>query len=298
MADNIVTLKDGRKLSYADYGETDGIAVFLFHGIPGSRLFHLERDPYVKKYGLRIIAPERPGSGRSDPKPDRTISDWADDVKELADQLGIDQFHIAGGSGGGPYALACAIALPQRVISATLFASATPPDILNKKGMALGNKLAFLTAEYAPLLLKWMFANYANVIQKKPEKFLQKMMGQFCEWDRQVINNARIGIDDHSIIQHLKEAFRQGSEYVYQDFLLISRPWNIAINSLKIPTYLWHGEADTLVPVAPAKIFAKTLPNCESHFINDAGHLLLESDDIGEKMILKMLAMRDKSQKE
>jgi pimeloyl-ACP methyl ester carboxylesterase len=42
--------------------------------------------------------------------------DWADDVAELAEALEIDRFAVAGTSSGGPYALACAVKLPARVL--------------------------------------------------------------------------------------------------------------------------------------------------------------------------------------
>ncbi|HKJ31060.1 MAG TPA: alpha/beta hydrolase, partial [Balneolales bacterium] len=120
MQDNTIKLKDGRHLGFSDYGKPDGIPLFLFHGTPGSRVFkRFENASWIKKYGMRVITPERPGYGLSDPAPERTIKDWASDVEELADFLDLDRFHVTGGSGGGPYVLACAIHSPARVLSAT-----------------------------------------------------------------------------------------------------------------------------------------------------------------------------------
>ncbi|EKU96219.1 hypothetical protein Lepto7375DRAFT_0198 [Leptolyngbya sp. PCC 7375] len=34
--DTIIPLSDKRQLTYAEYGETEGTPVFLFHGLPGS----------------------------------------------------------------------------------------------------------------------------------------------------------------------------------------------------------------------------------------------------------------------
>ena len=115
MTDNCFKLKDGRILGYADCGNTNGIPIFLFHGTPGSRINGLEDEPLLEKYGIRVIAPERPGYGLSSPKPDRTIKDWAKDIEELSAHLGLKKFHVAGGSGGGPYVLACSLFLSPLV---------------------------------------------------------------------------------------------------------------------------------------------------------------------------------------
>ena len=53
--------------------------------------------------GIRIIAPDRPGLGLSTRLPGRQIADWPNDVRELADALGIARFAVIGISGGGPY---------------------------------------------------------------------------------------------------------------------------------------------------------------------------------------------------
>ena len=58
-----------------------------------------------------MISPDRPGIGLSDPKPGRTVLDWAADVSELAEHLGLQRFSVMGWSMGGPYAAAVGYAL-------------------------------------------------------------------------------------------------------------------------------------------------------------------------------------------
>ena len=108
-------LSDGRALGYAQYGDPEGRPLFFSHGTPGSRTLAQLFDAGARRDGVRLIAPERPGFGRSDFLPDRTFADWPDDVSELADALGFDRFAVAGSSGGGPYAAACAWKLPERL---------------------------------------------------------------------------------------------------------------------------------------------------------------------------------------
>src|SRR5512140_2188131 len=99
-----ITLPDGRKLAYAEYGDPDGKPVIYCHGNPGSRLDPKMLDlQLLRKFHVRIIAPDRPGMGGSDFLPGRKISDWPADVTALADGLHLDRFAILGISGGGPY---------------------------------------------------------------------------------------------------------------------------------------------------------------------------------------------------
>jgi pimeloyl-ACP methyl ester carboxylesterase len=62
-----------------------------------------------------MVVPDRPGYGGSARQHGRTVADVADDAQLLADAQGWAQFAVAGNSGGGPHALACAALLPGRV---------------------------------------------------------------------------------------------------------------------------------------------------------------------------------------
>nr|WP_257215442.1 alpha/beta hydrolase [Bacillus pumilus] len=98
---NVIHLQDGRRIGFVEYGDADGFPVFFFHGTPGSRRMFLDDDPISKELGIRLICLDRPGFGLSDPQPDRTILDWAKDVQEVADHLGIHHFSVMGVSGAG-----------------------------------------------------------------------------------------------------------------------------------------------------------------------------------------------------
>jgi pimeloyl-ACP methyl ester carboxylesterase len=123
--DQVIRLADGRVLGYAEYGPGTGPSLFLFHGLPGSRLAVPEMWP-EDPVAVRVIAPDRPGAGSSAFQPGRRLTNWADDVRQLADSLGIERFLVAGFSGGGPHALAVAHGLPDRVIAAGSISGAGP----------------------------------------------------------------------------------------------------------------------------------------------------------------------------
>ena len=117
--DERVRLRDGRALAYAEWGDLHGPPVFFFHGSPLSRLWCPDEEA-TQAAGVHLVAVDRPGFGRSDLQPGRRLVDWPLDVAELADALGIDRFAVAGYSAGGPYAVACAALIGERVTRAGL----------------------------------------------------------------------------------------------------------------------------------------------------------------------------------
>ena len=108
----VLRLADGRRLGFAEYGASGGQPLLFFHGTPGARLVAGFAHQSALRLNVRLIAPERPGFGRSDFQAGRRILEWPDDVAALADALGLERFAVAGVSGGAPYALACAWRLP------------------------------------------------------------------------------------------------------------------------------------------------------------------------------------------
>jgi len=162
LTDSVATLADGRKLAYAEYGDKKGIPLFVFHGLPGSRLSRgLLPDPPFPP-GVRVIAPARPGYGGSDPHPGRGLLSWADAVAAVADILKLERFGLLGVSGGGPGALACASRMPERLIAIGVVSSAAPT---NASGVMAGlsgiNHFFFKLAWHAP----WISA-----LNIKPER--------------------------------------------------------------------------------------------------------------------------------
>jgi pimeloyl-ACP methyl ester carboxylesterase len=129
------TLPDGRVLSYAEFGDPEGYPLMFFHGYPSCRLEAWFLDPIVQRKGIRLIAPDRPGFGRSTFQPNRQFIHYPSDIRALADHLKLERFAILGGSGGGPYALACANDISGRLSAVGLFASAGPWTIEGDEGM-------------------------------------------------------------------------------------------------------------------------------------------------------------------
>ena len=153
--DNFITLPDGRKLAYAEFGKPDGYPVLYFHGSPGSRLDPLLLgDEIFSHFGLHVIAPDRPGIGQSDFQTNRGFSDWPNDVVFLADEVGLKQFSVLGTSGGCGYAAVCAAKIPDRLRSVVIVSRAWRmdwPEAL--ENLTFPFNLTWILASKTPFLL-------------------------------------------------------------------------------------------------------------------------------------------------
>src|SRR5215472_7867572 len=116
-----VAVGEGRQLGFAEFGAPWGRPVFWLHGTPGARRqIPVEARVYAEEHDIRLIGIDRPGIGSSTPHRYANIRAFADDLGTIADTLGVDKMEVVGLSGGGPYALACAAALPDRVVAAAV----------------------------------------------------------------------------------------------------------------------------------------------------------------------------------
>lgn len=130
-----VAVRDGRRLSFAEFGTPHGDAVVWMHGTPGARRqVPIEARMYAERNNVRIIGIDRPGIGTSTPHLYDNVLDWTGDLELLADNLGIDKLRVIGLSGGGPYALAAGAALPDRVLGVGVLGGVAPtkgPDAIS-----------------------------------------------------------------------------------------------------------------------------------------------------------------------
>jgi pimeloyl-ACP methyl ester carboxylesterase len=270
-SDRQIVLSDGRKLGYAEYGDPQGKTVFLFHGIPGSRMIQHPDATIANECNVRLIVPERPGMGLSDFKTGRNLLDWSVDVEELADKLGIGKFVVAGFSGGGPYAAACGAAIPHRLVRVGLISSVGPinaPGVL--KGMLPSNRIGYSVGRWMPWFLwRLVFKMYYQDISQHPEK-LAVMSEDEPEVDQMIFSAREIR---QIFIKTFSEAFRQGTIGVARDGWLLSRPWGFSLEEISVPVFLWQGEADVVVTPGMGRYMATRIPECYATFYSGEGHL-------------------------
>ncbi len=275
-----IDLSDGRILSLARFGDPEGQPVLYFHGFPGSRLEAQFSDQAAEQAGVQIVAVDRPGFGRSTRKPGRRLLDWPDDVLELTKALGWDHFSIIGVSGGGPYAAACALSIPERLDRVVIVCGLGPLDAPGATdGMMRGNRILFWCGRYFPLLVWLMMARMASSLATDSEKAFEKSARELPEPDRAVFARHEVR---KALAASVREAFHQGTRAAVDDALIYARPWGFKLEDVRAPVALLQGELDVNVPPSMGHYQATTIPDCRASFFPEDGHFSLSFDRFNE----------------
>jgi pimeloyl-ACP methyl ester carboxylesterase len=265
-------LPDGRFLGYAEYGDPGGRPLLFFHGTYGSRRLGQVLDTTAAEFGVRVIAPDRPGYGLSDYQPNRDFAAWAADVAALADALSIEQFAVLGVSGGGPHALACAYYIPERITAAGVASGIAPPDL---PGAAIGTpriqQLAMALNRRLPGLFGAYFSLLARLLGTSPARILAVTERSMASSDRALLH--RYDVLGAAVLEDYIEAVRQEGRGQASDWAVIARPWGFNLGDIRVPVHIWQGEEDREVPLAAARAQAAAIPGSrltvypgEAHF--------------------------------
>lgn len=269
----ILELKDGRELGFAEYGVQDGIPVFHFNGSGGSRLERPANPNILTELGIRYISIDRPGHGNSTPKQDRELLDWPEDVTCIADHLTIEKFHVLGWSAGGPHALVCAYKMPERVISGAIVSGLGPADRPNPyEGYQGFLKLLMILGRKFPKLVYVFRRIAAKQINNPSEKMGDKFVKSLPEVDQKPFENSAV---KEMLIANIKEGYKQGGEGPARDDIIINSPWKFDIREIQTRFDIWQGDSDANVPINQGKYQASLLPKNNFHVLKNRGHMLL-----------------------
>jgi pimeloyl-ACP methyl ester carboxylesterase len=277
---NHIILSDGRRLSFAEFGERPGKAVFYFHGFPGSRLEAKLADKVARDTHVRFIGIDRPGYGFSSFKPLRTVVDWVDDVAQLADALGIDRFSVLGVSGGGPYAAACACKIADRLDATGIICGMGPVDRAGSmRHMPWMYRQGLRLAGRFPAIATVIFPFSAFFFRYYPGLMLSILSGKVAGPDN-------IALKNNTLVKVLRasfrEAFRSSLRWPATDAVLYSRPWEFRLQDIRTRVHLWHGEMDRIVPPEIARYMARNIPDCRATFYENEGHFSIILNRIEE----------------
>lgn len=268
-----VTLRDGRALSYMELGDPDGFPILHHHGMPGSRL-QQEAEPEVYgRLGVRVITPDRPGYGMSDPNHRGGLLDWADDARELMDAIGAWRFGVTALSGGGIFALACAAAMPERVVNVALTGCPAPMQIPHAfRRMRFLTRAGVWLAGHVPGLVEVAGDLVSGFVRRHPRWVFEQFNRDVPASDRKWLSMPSVA---GGAVADVREGLRHGASGYTHDLELLSRPWDFDVSSIRVPVDVWHGDADVVIPPQHGAYLAAAIPGARLHVCRGEAHLLM-----------------------
>lgn len=281
----ICPLPDGRRLSFDLSGPEDGVPVYMFHGLPGSRYQRPPDDAPLHELGVCFVSIDRPGIGGSTFQPNRRLLDWPADVAALADHLGHDTFRVIGVSGGGPYVAACARELPDRLVRGGIISGLGPvTEPETRRMLAWRNRQVLHLAHRAPWVMWPWFTFLRTLVGTAPEAAIGTYTLMLPDDDRQILRRPELsGI----IRADVREAGRQGLAGFMLDAAILGSPWGFHPSEIRAPLDIWHGDADSIVPFSMGQYMARHVPEAEFIHVPGRAHYMLL--DLFKETLRKLL---------
>jgi pimeloyl-ACP methyl ester carboxylesterase len=269
-----ITLADGRQLDYRVSGPEGATPLVFHHGTPGSvvPVRAIERAAHAR--GLRLVTFSRAGYGGSSRKPDRRVVDVVADTAAVLDAIGATESYVAGWSGGGPHTLACAARLDgvkaALVIAGVGPSTATDLDFL--AGMGQDNLDEFGEAAAGESRIRaCLDAARPGLQAATPEQLITELASLLPDVDRAALTD-EYGED---MAASFHEALREGVDGWLDDDLAFLDHWGFELDEIQVPTSLWQGTADLMVPPSHGAWFAKHLSGASVIMLDGEGHLSL-----------------------
>lgn len=271
-----VAVDGERVLGVAQWGDPDGFPVVSLHGTPGSRYGRPALEDAVRELGIRVVTYDRPGYGVSTRHPGRRVVDCTADVAAIVDALGIGEFAVTGGSGGGPHALAVAARLGARVLRARCVVGVAPYGVEGLDffaGMDPMNVREFGWALEGEAVLRPELEREAAAdlerLAADPSKLLSDDW-HVDEADRAVMADERAQLVSGEM---MREAYRSGVWGWFDDDVAFTLPWGFDVAEITVPVEVRYGLKDVLVPAAHGAWLAEHVPGAEVTVLPEAGHL-------------------------
>ena len=253
-------------------GPPDGLPLVFHHGTPGAAtpIRALERATHQR--GRRLVTTSRPGYGDSDRQPGRIVADVTGDTAAVLSELGADRCLVAGWSGGGPHALACAARLPQAA-GVLVIAGVAPYGVAGLDwlaGMGEENIAEFGAALAGEAALQPHLEVIGEPLRNiTADQVASSMETLLPDVDRAVLT----GEFAEDMAAKFREAVRMGVGGWLDDDLAFTRQWGFSLEEISVPVMIWQGRDDLMVPFAHGQWLAGQMPAAAAHLEDGEGHL-------------------------
>ncbi|WP_436908022.1 alpha/beta fold hydrolase [Halosimplex marinum] len=252
----------GRRLTYAEYGASAGEPVVFLHGTPGSRRLGALVDDAAHEAETRVLAPDRPGFGRSSDWPDREPTDAADWFAPLLSDAGVERARVVAFSGGAADALALGERRPDLVDGIDLVSGAAPPSVAAATPR-LQRVLGRLAAR-TPRLLGAALRGQALLAERGGRS---TVLAQYTDDPGEIPDDA-----GRTVYADFLEGVGHSRNGAVTELAWVAEGWGVAPADVSVPVRLWHGDADANVPLADAERLRDRLPDADLTVL-DGDHL-------------------------
>jgi pimeloyl-ACP methyl ester carboxylesterase len=265
-------LEDGRHIGWASFGDPEGDPVFWFHGSPGGRAqLPGDIESVALEMGFRIIGVERPGTGHSTKHRYTSVRDFVHDFEQVADDLGAKEFACVGLSGGGPFVLAVAHDMPERMKAGVVLGGIGPTQGIDA---IVSYTLALVPA--APVLEK--IADFLGDATSKAIHAIAPYANPAVDFffslqpgDRHAFKERTH--DKRQFTHDLIDAnLRSGVWAPWWDLVLFGRHWGFELSRIGQPITFYGGSSDVIVPYLHAERQAKRVKNATLRTMEGRGH--------------------------
>ncbi len=268
----LLDLEGSRRLEVRVDGD-DSLKTLLFcHDTPGAAVGFPLLETAAADAGFRLVSWSRPGYGRSTTQRNRSIRSTADDARAVCSHLNLEQFSVAGWSGGGPHALSIAAMVPlcTEVLLLSGFGPATVPDLDFLTGMNDSVIEEFTLAFEGEGEFEEALIDAAEELQTVTREGLTEVLGGDLRERDQL---ALFGPLGDVLVKSFQHAVMKTSAGWRDDDSALVRNWGFSLDHVRVPVTVAIGGADTRVPPSHGEWLASHLPHATVQVLNDAGHV-------------------------
>jgi pimeloyl-ACP methyl ester carboxylesterase len=256
-------------IEIVECGDPMGSPVLFFHGWPMAASQCLVFDDAARQSGIRLIGPNRPGIGRSAPEPIASVAGWAERVPALADALGLDRFDVLGVSGGGPYALASAAALGERVGACAVVSCAPPIGDVDRRLLSPWLRTELAIRRHAPRVAEAALVAARVVVRRR--LFVWAVSARWVGRVPREVEAMQVPAAD-AAFRAAREALASPASALAADADRLVAPWRVTPTAIRVPVCVWHGAFDRTSPWPLVEPIAASIPGARVVFGEADGH--------------------------
>jgi len=276
MKETLLTLPDGRNLSFLEGGPEDGAPVLFFHGFGASKQAIPHDTSTLFEKGVRLIAIDRPGTGGSSIKENFTIQDFARDVDFLIQEKKYKTVSLFGWSAGGLYALSYAALFPEKIKNIALVSSAIPLNDKNASLFLPSNwKVVIFTNKYLPFFSKRFLRKQAQGFIQNPDKFFKALLSQMRGTDKKMAADPVLKIQ---LLKSATEGYAHEGMGIFYDTTALCKSVYSSLDTINVPVTIWQGAEDIIWTIKTSGYLKDNIKNSTLKIVKGAGHLLYFSE--------------------